>query len=800
MAQRLSDLIQLTADRSHYAADGTLPPNSPLLAAWDGVALMWEAVMSEAYPIVEANWHKGRGPGATLGVLKECFEAALAFDSADPRLLMSELAVLGALLPCLRLVPEGMPYVLRKLFGAIAFNADRDREEQERTLGVDELRRTGLSDSGQVRRKAGGLLVALCAHPPPCFLEVLQEVIDHIQSLLAQPGLAEMTHSQLVTALAAALNALPDGDLHGRYLAQVFGPTLADWTSAEAAAMVADPARLVQVGGLASPDSDSAESRRSLLTLVATIDLVLQRTQPRHPAGAGQSGVSGAGGESDTAAAESTAAATAAATGTSSEVGLDPALFPSADLARAALDNVFMLCRTLHHLWTPECAPLLPGAMSAVLDLRRSELYANLTHQLENSAVRREMTAAELWLDRTQLWLATLRSGIYGIVQQAARQGVLYESAARIDQARACCLHGVATMQKRHLKLLLRHVLDPIARCVPRTPTAMQHLMPLLAEAYGGIVDAVLAMWERRGTRASGAALAGRRRARAGTDGAIGGEGLQGEAVALGAAAGGGGDLVSPSTLLTAEQREVLEDKLLQDLTDALLKHVGPLVSRTGGEHEDPLASYVMHSGEVALPLLRFLCTTLSLPSSGAAGRAGTVLAKAIGNLGHEPDYKSLVKEHVLPCALQGLGVHGEHAENLNTLLLLVARCLESAGTAPEVRQMLLQVRDATPEAVDRVLVGAQEEAEAARRSASRASDIGSGSGGGGTSTAQRKRRQRLRELLQPIIGINVGQAWKDEVRVRDLPERLFLARMAPPKEDDDDGTGAAIFQTIFES
>lgn len=790
--------MQLSGDRSHYTKEGALPPNSPLLAAWEGLALIWDGVIAEAYPIVEDNWNRGRGPGETLGVLRQCFEAALQFDSTEPRLLMSELTVMGALLPTLRLVPEGMPYVLRKLFTAIDFNAEVDRLEQSRELGTEETRRTGLSDSGQVRRKAGSLLITLCAQPPPCFLEVLDEVVGHVQSLLARPQLAEMTHHQLVTALAAALNALPEAATQARYLAQLFGDMMTEWSSPNVTSLVSDPAQLVAAGAVNNYEDDAMLPRMHLLRLVTTVDLVLRRTEARDlsggPAARPPPKMAAALKGESKGSSSSPAVGGAAAGDASPQVWekANPALYPSAALARLSVPNIFSLCRTLHWLWTPECT-LVP---QPVLELRRSDLYNNMTNMPDmvsasGDSTWRAMTGVELWLDRTQLWLTSLRSAVYGAIEQAARQGILYESQARLDEVRQCCLHGVATMQKRHLKLFVRHVVDPYTRYAPRTAEAMPLVIPFLADAYSTIVEHVLRLWEEQRSRS-----AGRRPAQkgdgSGKDGQRDARRTQAERLD-GSGGGVGAGLASPGELLSEEQREVLEDKLLQDLTEVLLKHIGPMVTRAAGERADMLCQHIMHTGPAALALMRLLCTSLTLPSSIVASKAGTMLSKVVAHLGMEKDYQELIAQQVLPFALQGLGVHGEHAENLTTLLLLVWRCLEWVGRMPSVQQTLLQIPNATPAEVSAVLEGATD---------LRSEDPGPGTAGkkaGSATAAQRKLRQRLRELLSPIIGVNVGQAWREDVRVHDLPERLFLARMVPAS-DDDDGTGAAIFQTIFES
>lgn len=837
MAQLLSTLMEVS-----NAAEGVRPPPTALYAAWDGLALLWEAVMSEAYPLVEANFVRGRGPGVTLDVLKQCFEAALKFDSQDPQLLMSELTVLGSLLPCLRLVPEGMAYVLHKLFAALEFNAEQDRELQERNMASGARQKTGLTESAQVRRKAGMLLVQLCSKPPPCFIDSLDTVLQRSHALLSQPSLAEMTHNQLVAALASSLNALPDPQLHTRYLDEMSRPFVADWLSADMTALLSNPEQFIEAAALMSPGVDALALRRRVVLTLTALQTILQNTQPRGPDGkllatssiesldAAASAATGSegtatGGKGKNKGPAPLGSGGARGTSMSPAAGrysrpLTPDAYPSADLSRACVRNALVLCQTLHWLWTPD-SPLAQSAFSALLELRRSDMYAALSRQLDMASISREMTADELWLDRTQLWLATLREAAYCLVQQAARQGTLFESAELIQLVQSCALQGLPSMQKRHLKLIVRHIIDPTLRYCPRLPDVMAQVLPVVAGAYQGVVDALLLFWDAK-----------RQAVKAGAGG--GGEGAEDDAQTNGglngglARAGGGRGSrrgrqsadAQGGEFLTTEQREILEDKALQDVTEVLLRHIEQLLttqgaaaaaaggkggggggsSSSGGAAAgasvgslDELAALVMHTDASALPIIRFLCATATVPSSLVAGKAVTALTRLVLTLGSTSGaYRGLVAQHVLPTALESLSIHGEHSDNQSSLLMLVLRCIEVAHQEPVVGEVLSRVPGATPQALAAILQVPP---------SGRGADGSGGGGGGGSATvAQRQQRQLLRQFLQPIMGVNIGQAWKDDVRVRDLPERLFLAKATENNSEEDDGVAGEIFAAVFDS
>ena len=65
--------------------------------------------------------------------------------------------------------------------------------------------------------------------------------------------------------------------------------------------------------------------------------------------------------------------------------------------------------------------------------------------------------------------------------------------------------------------------------------------------------------------------------------------------------------------------------------------------------------------------------------------------------------------------------------------------------------------------------------------------------------------RAEFKRLLQPLIGINVGQALRHEVKITDLPDTMFAARGKMAKKpilngDSDDEADMSHFFTILES
>jgi hypothetical protein len=62
---------------------------------------------------------------------------------------------------------------------------------------------------------------------------------------------------------------------------------------------------------------------------------------------------------------------------------------------------------------------------------------------------------------------------------------------------------------------------------------------------------------------------------------------------------------------------------------------------------------------------------------------------------------------------------------------------------------------------------------------------------------AGRDRRQHMKLLLEPIIGINIGQAFSSRVKVLDLPEKLVIAKQ--PSLDGASEEGEFELHRLFE-
>ena len=99
--------------------------------------------------------------------------------------------------------------------------------------------------------------------------------------------------------------------------------------------------------------------------------------------------------------------------------------------------------------------------------LRRRISFAGSLSEAGKAYRSRPADPDELWLDRTQLFLGTLRESCYRIVGSAAQQGVLYEiSPLLYGRPRHSSRHHPSRVDPRYAAAHVRAI-RPVARPVP---------------------------------------------------------------------------------------------------------------------------------------------------------------------------------------------------------------------------------------------------------------------------------------------------------------------------------------------
>ncbi len=243
----------------------------------------------------------------------------------------------------------------------------------------------------------------------------------------------------------------------------------------------------------------------------------------------------------------------------------------------------------------------------------------------------------DIWLDRTQLWLNTVRESSYRVVGAAAREGVLYETSPLLPVLAETCFSGLQYAKANHLSLFLKLVVNPFVQYSPRSQAGMTMVTEVMAFFYGFLGDFLAAAWIRNDECQFS------EHPRTGSpDKSSNNEGML---------------------------QEIVEDTLLRNLSNDIMHHLNsvfadlpqPKGGASSGISQEfgPTAHAILSSPECATAALTMVCNFLSWNNSVTSQLAATMLAGAMPRLVKYPQFRSFFEGPLLAACIEGLAKHG---------------------------------------------------------------------------------------------------------------------------------------------
>ncbi|XP_060800785.1 exportin-5 [Amyelois transitella] len=575
-----------------------------------------------------------------------------------------------------------------------------------------------------VRRHAAGLLVKLGYKYPLLLLPVFPRLHELCRSALARPDLSAVESVTIQEALLLVSNHFCCYERQSALVAEVLGDCGARW--AALAPHVGSAAALAQLVGLAAapapaPAPDAAgDSRRTLLhALTLTLGVVKRAMVPSDPDKASRGGFS------------------AGVTASGNPIWRNPCgshvlpLFPHA----------LSLCRSLHDLHLPSAAGLIHPGHAKALTPPMAELKNLLgPRDPEISAV------ATTPQDRMQNFLHTLHDNVCHLVGAAAANlgRELYSAPGLAKYLVGSLLHGLPALPDHWLRPILRNALKPLlGHCPPahRADVALplhEHVAPCMLMHLSQRWDYITSLYESGKLEEEGG----------------------------------------------SESQEVLEDIMVRHLTREYLEVLkislvdSPLIAESlantneAGMEEDPLPPNVRQpdtvselgaallQNPVAGPailhtVLRALVWNDSISSLRACALALPLLrgALAAGRVGAGEAGGALA------AALAALRTHGQHDANQAALLALALQAYEILRPRfPGVANLLREIPDVDEHDLQRL-------------------DDKLCAQAGKPSKIDKSKRDLFKKITAKLIGRNVGQLFRKEVFILNLPA------MPPAKE-----------------
>ncbi|XP_041972976.1 exportin-5 [Aricia agestis] len=590
-----------------------------------------------------------------------------------------------------------------------------------------------------VRRHAAGLMVKLGSKYPLLLLPVWGRLHELCRAALARPDLSAVESVTLQEALLLVSNHFCCYERQSALVAEVLGDCSARWAALSVHLQTA--AGLARLLGLDAPPADDAEraaARRTLLHALTLTLGVVKRTQvPADPDKASRGGFS------------------AGVTASGNPVWRNPCAAHVLPLFPHAL----ALGRALHALHAPAAASLRHPAHARAL--------------LPSAAERRNLLGLPCWpddappaatpiADRMQNLLHTLHDNVCQLVGAAAGSlgRELYACAGLARALSESLLAAPQQLPDHWLRRVLRAALRPLLlHCPPAhyndvALPLLQHTAPLMLEHLSSRWEYVTGLYESGKLEEEGG----------------------------------------------SESQEVLEDMLVRHLSreyldvlkvclvdggagaaaavaDADTMEEEPAAAGRAPDHVSELGAALLADARAGPALLHTILRALTWNDSTSSLRASALALPALrcalagGRVG------AAEADGALAAVLSALRLHGQHDANQAALLALAVQTYEALRVQfPGVVAVLRAIPDVDAHDLRRL------DDKLAAHPAPR-------------NKLDKSKRDLFKKITAKLIGRNVGQLFKKEVYILNLP-----AMSVPPKQRPDDLPDAANLTDLFKA
>jgi len=384
------------------------------------------------------------------------------------------------------------------------------------------------------------------------------------------------------------------------------------------------------------------------------------------------------------------------------------------------LQNICQTIRTIHLLWD-RSTEAVKALNPRVLGMRHAEYINHLPRG--NPAEAPDESEAGLALDRSHLWLSTMRETCYRVFASTAKSGVLFQMPGLSQVLENTCFAGLHSMHPRHLTSFMKFIMQPLLCYVPRNQEGIALVSGPIAFFFDFANSLLEAHFAQAQTTQSGAP-------------------------------GHAGRLIE----------EVVNDKLMMQVAIDVINLLNQILTPRklqNGEPDNgvgnfgPVATMLLVNPVTAQPMLTTLCAAMSWPSAKTARMAAESLSHVLKFVMHSPTVYETLNGHMLRASIGGINKNGQHQECEALMINLVCHCYRLAFNYRLVgaRDVMNQVENGAP--------GVLLELDSKL--------------GGTQAYGDKKMRAAMRKFLKGVVGRNIGSYGKKEARIADIPEKLFL-------------------------
>ncbi|XP_008956992.2 exportin-5 [Gorilla gorilla gorilla] len=707
---------------------------SPSFVQWEAMTLFLESVITQMFRTLDREEIP-----VNDGI--ELLQMVLNFDTKDPLILSCVLTNVSALFPFVTYRPEFLPQVFSKLFSSVTFETVEE-SKAPRTRAVR-----------NVRRHACSSIIKMCRDYPQLVLPNFDMLYNHVKQLLSNELLlTQMEKCALMEALVLISNQFKNYERQKVFLEELMAPVASIWLSQDMHRVLSDVDAFIAYVGTDQKSCDPGLedpcglNRARMSFCVYSILGVVKRTcwptdLEEAKAGGFVVGYTSSG---------------------------NPIFRnPCTEQILKLLDNLLALIRTHNTLYAPEMLAKMAEPFTKALDMLDAEKSAILglpqpLLELNDSPVFKTV------LERMQRFFSTLYENCFHILGKAgpSMQQDFYTVEDLATQLLSSAFVNLNNIPDYRLRPMLRVFVKPLVLfCPPEHYEAL--VSPILGPLFTYLHMRLSQKWQVINQRSL----------------------LCGEDEAADE---------------NPESQEMLEEQLVRMLTREVMDLITVCcVSKKGADHssappadgddEEMMATEVTPSAMAELTDLgkclmkhEDVCTALLITAFNSLAWKDTLSCQRTTSQLCWPLLKQVLSGTLLADAvtwlftsvLKGLQMHGQHDGCMASLVHLAFQIYEALRPRYlEIRAVMEQIPEIQKDSLD------QFDCKLLNPSLQKVAD--------------KRRKDQFKRLIAGCIGKPLGEQFRKEVHIKNLPSLFKKTKpMLETEVLDNDGGGLA---TIFE-
>ncbi|KAK9885730.1 hypothetical protein WA026_012499 [Henosepilachna vigintioctopunctata] len=701
-----------------------LSQTDPVYQEWEALSTFLESILSRVLQAKER-------PSITSGL--HLLQMCLAYRPVDPLILSTLLTCISALFVFLSMSTGQMaptvnsvaasgaallPQVLDKIFSTLIYSPE----------GPDKGFRSRAVKN--VRRHAASLMVKIGNKYPLLLLPVFDQIRATVDSLSRVDASAQLSTVEKVTLQESLLlisNHFGDYDRQSNFVADILAEANAQWRNIKNSGAFKDCASFLSFVGLDKPpahQSDPCGQNRSNLIFCVNMLLgaVKRCSWPEDPERATRGGF------------------VVALTESGNPVCRNPATPHIMPL----LPDVLSLIRIFNELYMPEAQALIHDQYAGCLSMPETE-KSNLLGLIGHAVSENGDISTAVPVERMQGFLAGLHENCYhmmGSMGPSLGRDLysLSDIGLAIINSVLSCLQFIPDCR---LRPVIRVFLKPFIHSCP-APFYESVVSPLMAHMAPIMLTRLHSKWQQVNELRNREIQDDQDNQEVLED--ILTRALTREYLDLFKVALVGGSLTPESSSETME----IEDLSMDSPTPPSAR-----VNMTNEVISD-LGLILLRSEKTCQSIILTVLGALSWIDSNASLKATYLIGPIVRQLALDNSINGEMAAHIMAAVLNALTLHGQHEANQGSLLTLGAQMYEMLRPSfLEVLAVMQQIPGASP-------VDLQKLDERISGSTSKGNKV------------EKVKKDLFKKITSSLIGRSVGQLFKKEVKIHDLPRMSF--------------------------